>query len=87
MDSKSRNSDLRGRVPVPNTPAIRRSSACRIVLDVPKIVVVIVSGFFLYGTGVGYADDFDLEIVDSAVSVTGKRGIPIEPVKPGFETV
>lgn len=60
-----------------------------IVLDVPVASKNIAFGFFLFGAGTVWADDFVLEVVDSAVPLTAsappEAAPPREPVNASFE--
>jgi hypothetical protein len=57
-----------------------------IVLDVPQDSVAVAFGFFLFGGGEVWADDFKLERVPNTTPVTGKRGSqPRSPANLDFE--
>lgn len=57
-----------------------------IVLDVPADSVAVAFGFFLFGAGEVWADDFKLERVTETTPVTGKRQErPRTPVNLNFE--
>ena len=60
-----------------------------IVLDVPVGAKNIAFGFFLFGSGTLWADDFSLEVVDRTVPLTtsGPPGavLPKSPLNPNFE--
>jgi hypothetical protein len=57
-----------------------------IVLDVPQDSVAVAFGFFLFGGGEVWADDFKLERVPDTTPLTGKRGTkPRSPVNLDFE--
>lgn len=60
-----------------------------IVLDVPTGAKNIAFGFFLFGSGTLWADDFSLEVVDRTVPLTTSGPpevvLPKSPVNPNFE--
>ena len=57
-----------------------------IVLDVPQDSVAVAFGFFLFGDGEVWADDFKLERVPETTPLTGKRGQkPRAPANLDFE--
>lgn len=60
-----------------------------IVLDVPVGATNLAFGFFLFGTGIVWADEFALEVVDRSVPVTASgppEALPKSPTNPNFES-
>ncbi|MBB6093971.1 hypothetical protein HNQ60_002852 [Povalibacter uvarum] len=72
--------------PVTGTTQWRRYE---IVVDVPAAAKNIAFGFFLFGTGTVWADDFALEVVDRTVPLTTSGppevALPKSPVNSSFE--
>lgn len=56
-----------------------------IVLEVPRDAVSINFGFLLAGSGVVWADDFELVSVERSTPLTAGRTLPQTPVNPGFD--
>lgn len=71
--------------PITGTTDWKRYSA---VLDVPPAAVGVAFGYFLYGKGQAWADDFKLETVDKDVPVSASSGakpLPKAPTNLGFD--